>query len=104
MLKLRSKKPGLVKILLLCFGVVRAESYRKIENIPFTMFQHCAILCLVAFGLWLLGRHVDPVILWSIVIAALSLPLPLKMSNKMRDGMSYVVDYVSHRGKRKCLN
>lgn len=70
LLKLRSKKPGL----------------------------HCAILCLVAFGLWLLGRHVDPVILWSIIIAALSLPLPLKMSNKMRDGMSYVIDYVSHRG------
>lgn len=58
--KLRSEKPGL----------------------------HCAILCLVAFGLWLLG-HINPStphsIYWGIILGSLILRLPLKLSDKVSE-------------------
>ncbi|XP_011695501.1 PREDICTED: uncharacterized protein LOC105454527 [Wasmannia auropunctata] len=64
--KLRSEKPGL----------------------------HCIVLCLVAFGLWLLG-HINPStshsIYWGIVLASLVLRLPLKLSDKISEY------FMSHR-------
>ncbi|KAL0119733.1 hypothetical protein PUN28_007878 [Cardiocondyla obscurior] len=64
--KLRSEKPGL----------------------------HCAILCLMAFGLWILG-HVNPStsysIYWGIVLGSLILRLPLKLSDKLSEY------FMSHR-------
>ncbi|XP_036142436.1 uncharacterized protein LOC105840904 isoform X2 [Monomorium pharaonis] len=60
LLKLRSEKPGL----------------------------YCTVLCLVAFGLWLLG-HINPStpysIYWGIVLGSLILRLPLKLSDKVSE-------------------
>ncbi|GAB1868518.1 hypothetical protein CAJAP_09641 [Camponotus japonicus] len=49
---------------------------------------HCAIVCLVAFGLWLFG-HVNPStyysIYWGIILGPLIMRLPLKLSDKLSE-------------------
>lgn len=49
---------------------------------------HCAILCLVAFGLWLFG-HINSSthqsIYWGIVLGPLIMRLPLKLSDKLSE-------------------
>lgn len=49
---------------------------------------HCAILCFVAFGLWLFG-HVNPSthlsLYWGVVLGPLIMRLPLKLSDKLSE-------------------